>query len=194
MTDGRCPPGYSLDCSHVCLTTEPHGAECLCPLGLELDSDGRSCSPKPGCSSRSDVFTCGDGQCLPLQFHCDGSADCEGAEDEQDCHSRLDRARACTNNQTQFLCSNGQCLPSSWYCDGDSDCHDGSDEPASCPDRQECSDGLRQCRNGYCVLEHWFCDGEEDCEDGSDEADCSYQPTTHCTNVEFRCGNGNCLI
>ena len=30
----------SLDCSHVCLNTEPHGAVCLCPLGLELESDG----------------------------------------------------------------------------------------------------------------------------------------------------------
>ena len=170
------------DCSHVCLATEPHGAKCLCPIGLELASDRRTCSPEPGCSSRSDVFTCRDGQCVPHQFQCDGSADCEGGEDEEDCDSRLERARSCTNNETQFLCSSGECVPASWRCDGDVDCPDRSDEPSSCPSRT-CSAGFRNCNDGTCVVEHWFCDGELDCHDGSDEDHCNVT----CPGGQFLC-------
>ena len=159
-------------CSHVCYNTEPYGFQCSCPLGLQLQTDGKSCRPELGCSSRSGVFTCRDGQCLPHQFQCDGSADCEGGEDEADCEARLVTAHSCTNNATQFLCGDGKCIMASWHCDGDADCPDRSDEPASCGVRV-CSDGWRACTDGICVLDHWFCDGEEDCSDASDEEGCT---------------------
>ncbi len=69
--------------------------------------------------SPKDGFACADGTPIPHSFACDGSPDCEGGEDEEDCkgHTCQDGQRL-TNDEAK--------------CDLYEDCEDGSDE-ADCP-------------------------------------------------------------
>merc|ERR1719273_1859296 len=72
-------PCQDLDCSHMCLVDEKsREARCSCPLnsGLVLQSDQSTCGAPPTCSSKE--FTCQSGEphCIPLQWRCDGQAEC----------------------------------------------------------------------------------------------------------------------
>jgi len=163
-------------CSHLCFNEDTSGHTCSCPYGMSLSRDKLTCQE----DCPDNVFSCGDGQCVPLSWKCDGTADCTNLADEGNC-TVVELARC--DNSTQSTCDDGACILSSWWCDGDNDCPDGSDEKADCPvmvcgeDRFSCAD-QRQC-----VLTHWVCDGGEDCADGSDEADCQVA----CAADQFQC-------
>ena len=113
------------------------------------DDDG-SCLYN-GCAA--DEWNCGDGQCIPASYVCDGSVDtcnagwgpdCDNGADESlatcgDAHDECpeDLAGACAD-AGGFYCGDDQsnwtsyspngCVPSSYICDGWDDCVDASDE------------------------------------------------------------------
>ncbi|XP_077986932.1 low-density lipoprotein receptor-related protein 4-like [Glandiceps talaboti] len=109
-----------------------------------------------------DKLHCGNGQCIPITWQCDGQADCENNQDEENCD-----AGRCEDDQ--FMCGR-MCVPNLWLCDQEDDCPNGEDEigcePGTCwPDQF-------QCTNGRCISQHWKCDQDKDCIDGSDEEGC----------------------
>ena len=68
-------------------------------------------------------FQCGtSGECIPVNWRCDGNQDCTGGEDEKNCLTA-----ACPPEM--FMCnSSNRCITQRWVCDQDQDCDDGSDE------------------------------------------------------------------
>lgn len=70
-------------------------------------------------------FKCNSGECIDVQFRCDGRVDCKHGYDEVNCHN-------VTCAEREFKCNSGQCIPAAWYCDGQFDCVDGTDEPENC--------------------------------------------------------------
>lgn len=75
-----------------------------------------------GCGT--DEWTCGDGACIPSDWHCDGSyTDCAGGEDEQGCG---DAGGECAADE--WACNDGSCIPAEWQCDVYADCPAGEDE------------------------------------------------------------------
>ncbi|XP_075145941.1 uncharacterized protein LOC142220611 isoform X3 [Haematobia irritans] len=131
-------------------------------------------------------FRCGNGDCLPVRFLCDGESDCADHSDEMIPECRF---KASTCGVEQFRCNNGKCIPNRWRCDQEKDCSDGSDEaPELC--MAFCKPYEVTCKNGeQCVPHSWWCDGSPDCRDGSDETNC-YET---CRSDEFTCGNGRCI-
>ncbi len=98
-----------LKCSHMCLVREKTGEPyCTCPQGsgLVLNNDDETCGAPPTCSSEQ--FTCTSGGphfCIPLQWRCDGQAECSDFSDEINCPE-------CGNGN--FRCRNGLCIVSKW--------------------------------------------------------------------------------
>ncbi|XP_076086554.1 basement membrane-specific heparan sulfate proteoglycan core protein-like isoform X4 [Mytilus galloprovincialis] len=114
--------------------------------------------------------TCRNGQCIPIDYRCDGDKDCEDNSDEDSCTA----SAICEPNE--FRCRNDRCAMKIWRCDGDDDCGDNSDEE-DCPTRKPgdpCDTIEFQCMSGdQCVPGSYQCDGEIDCQDRSDEIGCS---------------------
>merc|ERR1719427_1868889 len=163
-------------CSHLCYNQDTSGHACSCPYGMNLAKDQLTCQPE--CAEN--VFSCGDGQCLPNSWKCDGTEDCNNKVDEVNC-TVVEMAKCKVDSQS--ICDDGACILSSWWCDGDADCTDGSDEKEDCP-AVECGADRFACANKVqCILAHWKCDGGEDCADGSDEENCEIT----CPVGQFQC-------
>ncbi|XP_067614233.1 very low-density lipoprotein receptor isoform X3 [Eurosta solidaginis] len=133
-------------------------------------------------------FECGDGECIPVRFTCDGQSDCKDHSDE--------RIPSCkfigsTCGVEQFRCNNGFCISNRWRCDQEKDCADGSDEAPTLCKTKTCSPDEYSCKSGEgeCIPLAWMCDQSKDCSDGSDEASCNET----CRSDEFTCGNGRCI-
>ncbi|KAK7940020.1 hypothetical protein WMY93_003346 [Mugilogobius chulae] len=132
-------------------------------------------------------FSCSNGRCINIQWHCDAENDCGDNSDEAGC------VQSCSNNQ--FQCNSGRCIPDHWACDGDNDCGDFSDEGAACrggsallPSLIECSEEEFFCvTDGTCIPERWRCDGDKDCEDGGDEKDCEGTKRMCDPKAKFTC-------
>jgi len=68
-------------CSHICINQDTDGHTCSCPYGMELSRDMLTCEQH--CAEN--VFSCGDGQCVPTSWQCDGTEDCTNKADEENC-------------------------------------------------------------------------------------------------------------
>ncbi len=132
--------------------------------------------PKPITNKcEHNYFRCDNGVCIPKRYVCDGHADCDNKEDEENCPGMR---QPCTPNE--FRCrSNGMCLSMEKYCDNFKHCPDGSDEECSYKPNStiiannDCKNkpGLFFCDN-TCFPLMKKCDGLLDCYDGSDEVEC----------------------
>ncbi|XP_070553135.1 suppressor of tumorigenicity 14 protein homolog [Ptychodera flava] len=120
-----CPPGVTgYHCETVlpsCESCSPTASCNQAPCDCQGDCAGPGTEP-PVTECTADEFRCSDGQCIPLDWVCDGWQDCNTDSDEADCHDR-----ECPNDM--FKCLNsGACIYGNWVCDGFDDCGDGSDE------------------------------------------------------------------
>jgi len=92
-------------------------------------------------SCDSDHWQCGNQQCVPLVWRCDGDLDCHDKSDEQNCTQEdADRRARLTDvagivhppsvcGVEQFRCvTSRECIHEAWHCDGEEDCMDSSDE------------------------------------------------------------------
>jgi len=68
-------------CSDMCLPHDDQGYKCVCTYGAQLGKDLHTCEEH----CPSNVFSCGDGQCVPYDWFCDGSSDCVNERDEANC-------------------------------------------------------------------------------------------------------------
>ena len=176
-------------CSHFCIPKdEPQNSfSCACPNSVQVEDDG-SCNVSHAVCHQESRFPCGDGQCVPHNWVCDGGADCRSGLDETNCSSIsiMDFKKCDAVSQRQ--CANGDCLSKAWWCDGDIDCTDGSDEGSDCPELN-CIQGRWRCKDKkQCVVERWRCDGDPDCRDKSDEENCE---ALKCDDKEFQCSDGS---
>ncbi|CAF4314005.1 unnamed protein product, partial [Rotaria sordida] len=78
----------------------------------ELDCPPISCSAGQFLCTR-------DRTCINVTRRCDGIADCQSTEDEQNCNGP--RQIGCRADE--FRCGS-TCIPNSWRCDGHRDCAD----------------------------------------------------------------------
>lgn len=139
-------------CSHLCLLNEEGKRRCACPLDLVLSSDRISCMEIPECPA--DKFRCYSGvTCFPMNWRCDGIAECDDMSDEMNCPE-------CKPHQ--FRCQNGDCIDAKYKCDGTPHCKDESDE-------QCCQKNSFLCSSFECISQSQVCDSKKDCSDGSDE-------------------------
>lgn len=152
-------PCLRADCSHLCLVVDAKKghAQCSCPLGsgLVLNADDRTCGLPPTCKPAEFTCTSGSPACIPLQWRCDGQAECIDHSDEIGCPE-------C--GPKQFKCRNNGCVNGTLVCDGVKHCEDSSDELNCCPKEKF------QCTlSGECIDSNKTCNGVNDCSDSSDE-------------------------
>uniref|UniRef100_A0A0K2U8P7 EGF-like domain-containing protein n=1 Tax=Lepeophtheirus salmonis TaxID=72036 RepID=A0A0K2U8P7_LEPSM len=150
-------------CSDLCFSGQFSERVCLCPEG-KVPLPGNSSLCYSECSDS--LFHCGNGECIPHRWKCDGIAECSNKMDESDCPSVV------TCEGTNFQCIKSKdCVPKLWVCDGFKDCEDGSDEHQC--QKIDCGQHKTLCDDkSTCVLDLWKCDGYPDCLDGSDELRC----------------------
>ncbi len=178
-------------CSHICSVAPPGNiTECRCPYGqgLKLANNERTCVP---ITSRCNAtqFTCGNGNCIPKRYVCDGSRHCSDNSDESLNYCAFHKCQP-----SEFRCRNGRCISMPERCDKVDQCGDNSDELncvyPTCNVQTEF-----QCKNFKCIPLASRCNGVIDCNDGNstDEVGC---PPINCTSSVFdvKCPNTNICI
>ncbi|GFR68373.1 heparan sulfate proteoglycan 2 [Elysia marginata] len=159
--------------------------------------------PGPDGPCGRDQSTCGNGQCIPRDYVCDGEADCTDGSDESQCNDDDDD-------------------DDDDYDDDDDDVDYGGDDEDVVAVHDDsvsavvivviavvvvavvvvvvaivgvslpCEPNEFRCDNGRCAVKIWRCDGDDDCLDGSDEKECpTREPGAPCRADEFTCATGD---
>ncbi|XP_022903502.2 vitellogenin receptor [Onthophagus taurus] len=178
------------NCSHICLASHRDSFQCVCPIGMNLHTDNKTCVQPLQCSSQQ--FHCRkDDRCIPLSMYCNGRKDCVSGEDEsEDCNKRHD----CPINY--FQCGDGACIKPKQVCDKHYDCQDRSDERSDVCQKwmakkgRFCNTHEFMCKNEICLDNVFVCDGVKHCEGGEDEENCL---KSTCAPDEFKCNSGSCI-
>ncbi|XP_072101165.1 basement membrane-specific heparan sulfate proteoglycan core protein isoform X3 [Mobula birostris] len=152
-------------------------------LGEEIISSPRPC--------KSNEFSCGSGECVPLDYRCDMRADCSDMSDEDNCAETTDAIPTPPIVQPVGPEDTTSALVIT-----------RPDRPVQIPTvsapitaatfMRPCSIDKAVCQNGQCIPRDYLCDGERDCSDGSDELDCG--TPSPCEPNEFKCKNGRCAV
>uniref|UniRef100_A0A1Y1N8E6 Vitellogenin receptor n=1 Tax=Photinus pyralis TaxID=7054 RepID=A0A1Y1N8E6_PHOPY len=172
------------NCSHVCIPNFK-SAICLCPYGLKLQSDRKTCLKSTYCELYE--FYCPQSDlCIPREKRCDKHRDCVFGEDERNCTFH----RACTLGEYQ--CRNKECIKKELVCNANNDCADKSDEENCSTDINavSCPANNFRCSNGVCIDKKYVCDTRKNCEDGGDEENCK---DFECRLDQFKCASGACI-
>ncbi|GCC31495.1 hypothetical protein chiPu_0009953 [Chiloscyllium punctatum] len=156
-------------------------------LGEDVVPAVRQCHPNE--------FSCGSGECVPLEYRCDFRADCKDMSDEDDCAKtittvpppptlKVDRRVQPTTPAAFVTPKAERRTPRPLVT---------AAPPAPTPDfLRPCPVDKAVCQNGQCIPRDYLCDGERDCTDGSDELDCG--APSPCEPNEFKCKNGRCAL
>ena len=132
------PVGNYCPCSdwgYYCQMSWNDESNCLCDCDFSGDCAPASCEDLG-------LWDCGDGQCIPNSYVCDGSSEFCNADWPADCANGADEglencgyADECAADPTcaddQYTCSDGACIPDYWECDNWCDC-------AGCEDEADC--------------------------------------------------------
>ncbi|XP_058794698.1 low-density lipoprotein receptor-related protein 4-like isoform X2 [Phymastichus coffea] len=160
-------------------------------LVQEFEDEGKVLQP---CTCAYQQFLCTSTcTCIAIDNRCDGTMDCENADDELHCEGFEGHHfnETCQGKRSVRCPTSGKCIAKEWLCDGDNDCGDFSDE-SHCGPQKNCTEKEFECRNGLCLPQNWICDGENDCKDYSDEENCSKKKV--CFDTDFVCLDGTCIF
>ncbi|KAF5291298.1 hypothetical protein FQA39_LY03449 [Lamprigera yunnana] len=175
------------NCSHVCISNHKE-AVCLCPFGLKLQTDQKTCAKLHYCGLHE--FHCKEsGTCIKQQLHCNHVKDCLFGEDERNCSNH--NVKKC--DKYDFQCKNKECIKKELVCNSKFDCVDRSDEE-DCEEIVDeslaCPENYFKCSDGACIENKLVCDNRNHCDDGSDEEDCK---NFQCASDQFKCTDGSCI-
>ncbi len=217
--DGQCIPMLGR-CNNIqeCLGTNADEIDCPKPvMNTSLKCCGTngqsSCQQSQICDGIVDCFltfedeinctkcagfACGDGQCIPERFRCDGKRVSSNLEMTKSYPVKLLLNDFCLNGADEmgcnmsanvcplfgFRCPNGTCLTAEQRCNDKDDCVDGSDEDNCrlvgyldyCEKQMKCDDTKSSCYwpNGRCDSV------AGDCPNGNDEKDCNVCMSQSC--------------
>ncbi|XP_041129698.1 basement membrane-specific heparan sulfate proteoglycan core protein-like isoform X5 [Polyodon spathula] len=146
--------------------------------------------PKPR-QCMSDEFTCGDGECILLEYRCDNRADCRDMSDETGCDLQT---LAPPVKPTPPVIPTTTVRPATTPRPPPprTTPRKGLPGPMKPTPGRPCRVDEAVCQSGQCILRDYLCDGERDCGDGSDELNCG--TPSPCEPNEFKCRNGRCAL
>jgi len=184
---------FGLDCATLEYTYGWVCSGCECPL----DNTALTCEEQG-------LWDCGDGQCIPTSYVCDGSSATCNASWGPDCSNGADESLATCGDAHDECVADPTCADTDcgyWLQYGYScyellgygyDCSVCEAEGTDCS-FPGCADDEFACASGdECEPSSWVCDGWSDCADGSDEADCGAPPTCEDQGL-VDCGDGQCI-
>ncbi|CAF1305466.1 unnamed protein product, partial [Didymodactylos carnosus] len=185
----------------------PFNDYCNSFFNLINGSDEKDCH---NWTCRNETFQCSSGQCILMEWMCDGEWDCPDGFDELNC--TVISLKKLTTNIWASMCdpisehvcftyeflqnpnNTRPCLSYKNAGDNIVHCIGGSDErnTLTCADGKMLGDRF-QCDNGTCISYQHVCDNVADCSKNEDETLCYWKMNNSCSQNRFSCIDGICL-